>query len=157
MCITDFYPSRIQKPQQKRGVKNICCHIFCCCKFHKIVNYFISEIPKKKNLGQFSKNYYLELFSQKLSLSSQKCGFGIRDPGSGKNLLRIPDPGVKKAPDPGSGSATLVSKCRKKKRGGVRTMDENYIIYSERELSSVPDPDPAPGHSINKKKTEEKL
>ena len=26
-----------------------------------------------------------------------------------KNLFRIPDPGVKKAPDPGSGSATLLS------------------------------------------------
>ncbi len=45
---------------------------------------------------------------------SQKYGFGIWDlgsgiwgPGSGKNLFRIPDPGVKKAPDPGSGSATL--------------------------------------------------
>jgi hypothetical protein len=35
-------------------------------------------------------------------------GSGIRDPGSGKNLFRIPDPGVKKAPDPGSGSATLI-------------------------------------------------
>ena len=34
-------------------------------------------------------------------------GSGIRDPGSGKNLFRIQDPGVKKAPDPGSGSATL--------------------------------------------------
>jgi hypothetical protein len=42
-----------------------------------------------------------------LSLSSQKYGFGIRDPGSGKNLFGIPDPGVKKAPDLGSGSATL--------------------------------------------------
>ncbi len=29
-------------------------------------------------------------------------GSGIRDPGSGKNLFRIPDPGVKKAPNPGS-------------------------------------------------------
>jgi hypothetical protein len=29
-------------------------------------------------------------------------GSGIR-----KNLFRIPDPGVKEAPDPGSGSATL--------------------------------------------------
>ncbi len=29
-------------------------------------------------------------------------GFGIQDPGYGKNLFRIPDPGVKKAPDPGS-------------------------------------------------------
>ncbi len=43
-------------------------------------------------------------------------GSGIRDPGSGKNLFRIPDPGVQKAPDPGSwipdpgsGSATLVN------------------------------------------------
>ncbi len=34
-------------------------------------------------------------------------GSGIREPGSGKNLFRIPDPGVKKALDPGSGSATL--------------------------------------------------
>jgi hypothetical protein len=34
-------------------------------------------------------------------------GFGIRDQGSGKNLFQIPDPVVKKAPDPGSGSATL--------------------------------------------------
>jgi hypothetical protein len=38
----------------------------------------------------------------------------IRDPGSGKNSsrIRIPDPGGKKAPDPGSatlGSTTLVS------------------------------------------------
>jgi hypothetical protein len=45
---------------------------------------------------------------------SQKHGFGIRDPvseirdpGSGKTLFRIPDPGVKKTPDPGSESATL--------------------------------------------------
>jgi hypothetical protein len=38
-------------------------------------------------------------------------GSGIReDPGSGKNPFRIPDPGVKKAPDPGSGSATLVTR-----------------------------------------------
>jgi hypothetical protein len=44
-----------------------------------------------------------------LSLSSQKYGFGIQDPGSGKNLFQIPDPGVKKAPDPGSRSATLVN------------------------------------------------
>ncbi len=32
--------------------------------------------------------------------------------GSGKNLFRIPDPGVKKAPDPGSGSATLVKSVK---------------------------------------------
>ncbi len=38
-------------------------------------------------------------------------GSEIWDPGSGKNLFRIPDAslGVKKAPDPGSGSATLLA------------------------------------------------
>jgi hypothetical protein len=61
-------------------------------------------VLKKKNLGQFSKNYRI-FFSKKLSISSQKYGFGIRDPE--KKLFQIPDPGVKKAPDPGSGSATL--------------------------------------------------
>jgi hypothetical protein len=34
-------------------------------------------------------------------------GSGIRDPGSGKNLFRIPDPGVKKHLIPDPGSATL--------------------------------------------------
>ncbi len=63
---------------------------------------------KEKNLGQFSKNK--KTLPENLSLSSQKYGFRIRDPGSGKNLFWIPDPGprVKKAQDPGSGSATPV-------------------------------------------------
>jgi hypothetical protein len=42
-------------------------------------------------------------------------GSGICDPGSEirkKNLFRIPDPGVKKALDPGSGSATLVKSTK---------------------------------------------
>jgi hypothetical protein len=37
-----------------------------------------------------------------LSKSSSKYGLGIRDPRSGKNPFRIPDPGIKKAQDPGS-------------------------------------------------------
>jgi hypothetical protein len=41
---------------------------------------------------------YRTFYPKKLSLSSQKYGFGI------------PDPGVQKAPDPGSGFATLKSK-----------------------------------------------
>jgi len=42
-----------------------------------------------------------------LKLSEVIVGSEIQDPdpGSGKNLFRIPDPGVQKAPD--SGSATL--------------------------------------------------
>ena len=57
----------------------------------------------------------IEHFTQKIVTKLSKVwvwdpGSRIRDPGSGKNLFRIPDPdpGVKKAPDPGSGSATLV-------------------------------------------------
>jgi hypothetical protein len=57
---------------------------------------------EEKNVGQPSKNYRT-FYSKKLSVSSHKYGFGIRDPE--KNLFRIPDPGVKKAPDPGTGSA----------------------------------------------------
>ncbi len=72
-------------------------------KFNKIVNYFSFEVLKEKNLGQFSKNY--RTFYQKncqKALQNMVLGSGIRDPGSGKNPFRIPDPGVKKAPDPGS-------------------------------------------------------
>jgi hypothetical protein len=55
------------------------------------VFYFWSA--EEKNLGQFSKNYRT-FYPKNLSLSSQKYGFGIRDPG------------IKKEPDPGS--ATLL-------------------------------------------------
>jgi hypothetical protein len=52
----DFYPSRIpdiesriQKQEQKRGVKNLFFHTFFCGdEFHKIVHYFIFEMLKKK-------------------------------------------------------------------------------------------------------------
>jgi hypothetical protein len=46
---------------------------------------------------------------EKLPLSSEKYGFGIRDRRSGiwKKMFRVPDPGVKKAPVPRSVSATL--------------------------------------------------
>ncbi len=49
----------------------------------------------------------INLFTQKIVTKLSKIW--VWDPGSGKNLFRIPDPGVKKAPDPGSGSATLVN------------------------------------------------
>ncbi len=57
----------------------------------------------------------IELFTQKFVTKLQKIwgwdpGSELRDPGSRKNIFRIPDPGpeVKKAPDPGSGSATML-------------------------------------------------
>jgi hypothetical protein len=53
-------------------------------------------------LGQFSENY--RTFYPKIVTKLSKIW--VWDLGSGKNLFRIPDPGVKKAPDPGS--ATLL-------------------------------------------------
>jgi hypothetical protein len=111
----DFYPSRIpdlgsriQKQQQKRGVKKKLVVMLCSHKFHKIANYFSFGVLKKKNLCQFSKNY--TLFTQKnchLGLKNMGLGSGIQNPRSGIRKKPIPDPGVNKAPDPGSGSATL--------------------------------------------------
>ncbi len=58
---------------------------------------------KKKIWANFQR--IIELFAQKIVTKLSKV-WGW-DPGSGKKPIRIPDPGVKKAPDPGSGSATL--------------------------------------------------
>jgi hypothetical protein len=112
----DFYPSRIPDPgsripdpktaTKERGEKKIWCHTFLFShKFHKIVHYFSFEVLKKKIWTNFQT--IIELFAQKIVTKLSKVwvwdpGSGIRDPGSGKNLFRIPDPGVKKALDPGS-------------------------------------------------------
>ncbi len=53
-------------------------------------------------MGQFTKNY--RTFYPKIVIKLSKIW--VWDPGSGKTIFRIPDPGVKKAPDPGS--ATLL-------------------------------------------------
>ncbi len=93
--------SQIQKQQQKRGVKkNLMLYLFCSHTFQKIKNYFILKCCRKK-FGPIFKEL-LKFLPKKLSLSSQKYGFGLRYLRSGKNLFRIPDPGVKKAPDHGS-------------------------------------------------------
>jgi hypothetical protein len=56
---------------------------------------------------------FFELFTQKIVTKLLKIwvrdpGSEIRDPEKIYSGSRIPDPGVKKAPDPGSGSATLL-------------------------------------------------
>ncbi len=82
--------SRIQKQQQKRGVKKICCHNFLCShKFHKIANYFSFEVLKKKTWSNFQR--IIELFTQKIVTKLSKIW--IWDQGSGKNLFQVPDPG----------------------------------------------------------------
>ncbi len=60
---------------------------------------------KKKIWAKFQR--IVEVFTQ--TIFNMLSNIWVGDPGSGKNLIRIPDLGVKKAPipDPGSGSATL--------------------------------------------------
>jgi hypothetical protein len=101
----DFFPSRIPDPKtatKERGEKKNCHTFLCSHKFHKIVHYFSFEGLKEKIWASFQR--IIELFTQKIVTKLSKIW--IWDPGSGKNLFRIPVPGVKKAPDPGSGSAT---------------------------------------------------
>jgi hypothetical protein len=115
----DFCPSRIpelrsqiQKQQQKRGVnKKLPSYLFVATtQISQIVNCFIFEPVERKNLGQFPKDYRTFYpnnchYLPKLS----KIGI-VWDPRSGIRKKPISDPvsGVKKAPNPGSGSATLV-------------------------------------------------
>ncbi len=87
--IRDVYPgswflpipdpgSRIQKQQQKRGVKKVCCHNFLCShKFHKIAHYFSFDVLKKKIWANFQR--IIELFTQKIvNKLSNGSGFVIK-------------------------------------------------------------------------------
>ncbi len=76
--------SRIPDPGSKNsykreGWKNFFCQTFFCShKFHKMLNYFMFELLKKKNGPNFKELW--NFLPKKLSLSSQKYEFGIRDP-----------------------------------------------------------------------------
>jgi hypothetical protein len=98
----DIYPSWIPVPgfnnSNKREGNKLVVLLFCGHKYLKIVKYFIFELVKKKFIA--SSLRIIVLFTQKLSLISQKYGVGIRDQGFGINLFRTPDPVVINAPDP---------------------------------------------------------
>jgi hypothetical protein len=107
----DFYPSRIsdpgsriQKPQQKRGVKKICWHTFFCShKFNKIENYLSFKMLKKKIWANFSKNC--------ITFYSKICHYhALKNMGLGSGIRKkpIPDPGSRGQKGTGSGSATLI-------------------------------------------------
>jgi hypothetical protein len=66
----------------------------------KIVNYFSFEVLKKKIWANFQR--IIEIFTKNIVKKLLKIWSW--DPGSGKNLFRIPDPGSRgqEAPDPGS-------------------------------------------------------
>jgi hypothetical protein len=84
-------------------------YFFCSHKLHpKIVNYFIFD-GKEKNLSHLT---IIVLFTQqivikhfKIRVGDPRSGIHVRDPRSGIRDLEkpIPDPGVKKAPDPQHG------------------------------------------------------
>jgi hypothetical protein len=86
--IRAVYPeSRIQKQQQKRGVKtNLLSYLFCSHEFHKIENYFIFEMLKKI-WASFQR--IIKLLTQKFVTNLSKKwvwdpGSEIRHPRSGK-------------------------------------------------------------------------
>jgi hypothetical protein len=98
--------SRIPDPKtatKDRGEKIFFVKPFFVAKNFTKLN-FIFDVLKKKIWPNFSR--IIEVFTQKIVTKPSKIW--VWDPGSGKNLFRIPDPGVIKAPDPGSGSETLV-------------------------------------------------
>jgi hypothetical protein len=105
------------KNSNKRGGwKKTCCRTVPYCVTTNFTQLKIILVLKcwRKKIGPIFKELK-NFLPKKLSQSSQNMGLGsgIRDPGSGKNLFRIPDPGIKKAPDPGSGSATLKRRVQK--------------------------------------------
>jgi hypothetical protein len=55
---------------KERGEKKLLSYLFCSHKFHKIVNYFIFEMLKKKIWANFQR--FIELFTQKIVTNSQK-------------------------------------------------------------------------------------
>ncbi len=122
---------------------------FVATNFTKL-NIILFLICWRKKFGPIFQEL-LKFLPKKLSPSPQKYGFGIRDRGSEirdpkKNLFRIPDPGVKKAPDPGSGSATLRSKNPPVARGlillplspslqlGGCRLNHNILLHTRRRL-----------------------
>ncbi len=75
---------------------NFCRTFLFSLKCHKIEHYFSFEVLKKKILANFQRIF--ELFTQKIVTKLSKIwvrdpGSEIWDPGSGKNLFRIPDLG----------------------------------------------------------------
>jgi hypothetical protein len=96
----DFYRSRI--PDLKTAIKdmvkkNLLSYLFFGVINFTKLNYFIFEMLKKKKIGPIFKELQ-NFLPKKWSLSSQKYGFEIRDPG--KALFRIPGSKRHRIPDP---------------------------------------------------------
>ncbi len=111
----DFYPSwipalrsRIQNRNKREGWKKFVDIPFCSHNFHKIENYLIFEMLKKKR-GQFT---------QKIVPKLSKIW--VWDPGSGKNLFRIQESKRHWIQDPGLWPVKNVFFCKLKGRWKCR-------------------------------------
>ncbi len=106
-CISD--PGSKNSNKREGWKKLVVITFYVATNFTKLQIILVLKCGRKK-FGPIFKELQ-NFLPKKLSISSQNMGLGseIWDPGSGKNLFRIPDPGVKKARDPGSGSATLLA------------------------------------------------
>jgi hypothetical protein len=90
----DFTHPGSKNSYKREGEKKIFVkHFFVATNFTKFNIILVLNCSRKKFGPNFKEVW--NFLPKKLSLSSQ-------------NPFRIPDPGVKKAPDPGSGSATLL-------------------------------------------------
>jgi hypothetical protein len=75
-----IYPSRIPDPGSKNSNnKDLLSYLFCSYKFHKIENYFIFEMLKKRIWASFQR--IIELYTQKFVTKFSKIW--VWDPGSG--------------------------------------------------------------------------
>jgi hypothetical protein len=108
-----FYPSRISDPESNNstkrggGEKIVLSYHFFSLKYHKTVNNFSFEQVKNffsQNATNFS-TFYPKICQ--LVIKNMGLGSGIRGPGSGKPLFRIPHPGSKRHPDPGSAALLM--------------------------------------------------
>jgi len=108
---------------------------------------FVSTTFVSTTCYHVNRNFFEEIGTELKNFNPQKIvfklsevtvGSGIRDPdpGSGKNQFRIPDPGVKKAPDPGSGSATLWIRIR---IFGVPGPGSAFYLLKQKEVPYCPE------------------
>jgi hypothetical protein len=79
--------SRIQKQQQKRGVKKICCPNFSVASNITKLKIILFLLSKKKIWANIQR--IIELFPKTLSFSSQKYMFGIRGQRGTGSRIRI--------------------------------------------------------------------
>jgi hypothetical protein len=109
----DFYPSRIpdlgskNRKKKGRGEKNLLSYLFLYHKFHKIVNYLIFVMLKKKIWANFQR--IIELFTPKIVTKLSKIW--VWDPGSEILKKPIPDP---------------ESRCQKGTRIRIRNTGQRY-------------------------------